>query len=143
MNIIKWNNLNSALPTMNRLDDLFDSMIYKKLERSQNWMPEVSIFENDKQYTVTLDIPGVEKKNLQLSISDGFMRLIAERKDLSESKNENHIWKEASVGRYERSFELPVSVDEDKIKAKFKNGVLNLIIPKENVVSEVKKITIN
>ena len=47
MNIIRWNNLNSALPVMNRLDDLFDSMIYKTLEKSQNWAPEVSVFEND------------------------------------------------------------------------------------------------
>ena len=71
------------------------------------------------------------------------MKVIAERKDLLESKNENRIWKEVGIGRYERSFELPISVNEDKIKAKFKNGVLNLTIPKENIVSEVKKITIN
>ena len=51
MNIVRWNNLNSALPAMNRLDDLFDSMIYKTLEKSQNWTPEVSVFENDTYST--------------------------------------------------------------------------------------------
>ena len=68
MNIVRWNNLNSALPAMSRLDDLFDSMIYKTLEKNQNWTPEVSVFENDKLYTVTLDIPGVEKKNVNIEI---------------------------------------------------------------------------
>jgi len=146
MTLVKWNQINS----IGDIFDSFDGIFHHGFNRfngmdlnDSQLKPSINAKEDNDQFLVSIDLPGVEKKDLQLSVTDGFMRVIAERKDLSNSKDENHTWKEASVGRYERSFELPISVDADKIKAKFKNGVLNLIIPKENVVSEVKKITIN
>ena len=146
MTLVKWNPINSIGDIFDSFDGIFHHGFNRfngmDLNNSQ-LKPSINVKEDNDQFFVSIDLPGVEKKNLQLSVTDGFMRVIAERKDLSNSKDENHTWKEASAGRYERSFELPISVDEDKIKAKFKNGVLNLIIPKENVVSEVKKITIN
>ena len=146
MTLVKWNQINSIGDIFDSFDGIFYHGFYRfngmDLNDSQ-LKPSINVKEDNDQFFVSIDFPGVEKKDLQLSVTDGFMRIIAERKDLSSSKDENHTWKEASVDRYERSFELPISVDEDKIKAKFKNGVLNLIIPKENVVSEVKKITIN
>ena len=146
MTLVKWNQINSIGDIFDSFDGIFHHGFNRfngmDLNNSQ-LKPSINVKEDNDQFFVSIDLPGVEKKNLQLSVTDGFMRVIAERKDLSNSKDENHAWKEASVGRYERSFELPISVDEDKIKAKFKNGVLNLIIPKENVVSEVKKIIIN
>ena len=146
MTLVKWSPINS----IGDIFDSFDSIFHHGLNRLNavdfdnfQLKPSVNVKEDNGQFFVSIDLPGVEKKDLQLSITDGFMKVIAERKDLLESKNENRIWKEVGIGRYERSFELPISVNEDKIKAKFKNGVLNLTIPKENIVSEVKKITIN
>ena len=146
MTLVKWSPINS----MGDIFDSFDSIFHHGFNRVNGLdiddfqlKPSVNVKEDDDQYFVSIDLPGVEKRDLQLSIADGFMKVIAERKDLLESKNENRTWKEACIGKYERSFELPVSVNEDKIKANFKNGVLNLTIPKEEVVSKEKKITIN
>ena len=87
MNIVRWNNLSSAMPAMNRLDDLFDSMIYKTLERNQNWTPEVSISENDKLYTVTMDIPGVDKKDVNIEVEGSCLTVSGKR----DEKNEKDI----------------------------------------------------
>ena len=146
MTLVKWSPINSA----GDIFDSFDSIFHHGFNHLNGLdindfqlKPSVNVKDDDDQYFVSIDLPGVDKRDLQLSIADGFMKVIAERKDLLVSKNENRIWKEVGIGRYERSFELPISVNEDKIKAKFKNGVLNLTIPKEDIVSEEKKITIN
>ena len=143
MTLVKW----SPAGNINDVFDSFGRMFnygFNSLESvNSQLIPSVNVRENDDDFFVSIDLPGVDKKDLQLNLSDGFMKVIAERKDHSKLKNEDHIWRESKMGKYERSFELPISVNEDKIKAKFKNGVLNLTIPKENIVSEVKKITIN
>ena len=143
MTLVKW----SPADNMNDVFDSFDRMFNYGFNSSESvnsqLIPSVNVRENDDDFFVTIDLPGVDKKDLQLNLSDGFMKVIAERKDHSKLKNEDDIWRESKMGKYERSFELPLNVNEDKIKAKFKNGVLSLIIPKENIVSEVKKIAIN
>ena len=146
MTLVKW----SPAGNMNDIFDSFDRMFnygfssFNSLKSIDSQLiPSVNFGENDDEYFVTIDLPGVYKKDLQLNLSDGRIKVIAERKDYSKLKNEGHIWRESMMGKYERSFELPLNVDKDKIKAKFENGVLSLIIPKENIVSDVKKIAIN
>ena len=146
MTLVQW----SPAGNMNDVFDNFDRIFnygfntFNSLESVDSQLiPSVNFGENDDEYFVTIDLPGVDKKDLQLHLSDGRIKVIAERKDYSKLKNEGHIWRESMMGKYERSFELPLNVNGDKIKAKFKNGVLSLIIPKENIVSEVKKIAIN
>ena len=129
MNIVRWNNLNSALPAMNRLDNLFDSMIYKTLEKSQNWAPEVSMFENDKLYTVTLDIPGVEKKDVNIEVEGSTLIVSGKREEL-EGKDMSLYHSQIRYGNFSRTFNLPEEINLEKISAKYKNGTLNLTLPK-------------
>ena len=130
MNIVRWNNLNSALPMMNsRLDDLFDSMIYKTLERNQNWTPEVSVFENDKLYTVTLDIPGVDKKNVNIEVEGSTLIVSGKREELNE-KDMSLYYSQTRYGSFSRTFNLSEEINVEKISAKYKNGTLNLALPK-------------
>ena len=129
MNIVRWNNLNSALPAMNRLDDLFDSMIYKTLERSKNWTPEVSVFENDKLYTVTLDIPGVEKKNVNIEV-EGSSLIVSGKREETNEKDMSLYYSQTRYGNFSRTFNLPEEINVEKIAAKYKNGTLNLTLPK-------------
>ena len=130
MNIVRWNNLNSALPMMNsRLDDLFDSMIYKTLERNQNWTPEVSVFENDKLYTVTLDIPGVDKKNVNIEVEGSTLIVSGKREELNE-KDMSLYYSQTRYGSFSRTFNLSEEINVEKISAKYKNGTLNLTLPK-------------
>ena len=129
MNIVRWNNLNSALPTMNRLDDLFDSMIYKTLERSQNWAPEVSVFENDKLYTVTLDIPGVEKKDVNIEV-EGSSLIVSGKREKANEKDMSLYYSQTRYGNFSRAFNLPEEINVEKIGAKYKHGTLILTLPK-------------
>ena len=130
MNIVRWNNLNSALPMMNsRLDDLFDSMIYKTLERNQNWTPRVNVFENDKLYTVTLDIPGVEKKNVNIEVEGSALIVSGKREEVNE-KDMSLYYSQTRYGNFSRTFNLPEEINVEKISAKYKNGTLNLTLPK-------------
>ena len=129
MNIVRWNNLNSALPAMNRLDDLFDSMIYKTLDRSQNWTPEVSVFENDKLYTVTLDIPGVEKKDVNIEV-EGSSLIVSGKREKANEKDMSLYYSQTRYGNFSRTFNLPEEISVEKINAKYKNGTLVLTLPK-------------
>ena len=129
MNIVRWNNFNNTLPTMNRLDDLFDSMIYKTLERSRNWTPEVSVFENDKLYTVTLDIPGVEKKDVNIEV-EGSTLIVSGKREESNEKDMSLYYSQTRYGNFSRTFNLPEEINVEKIGAKYKNGTLVLTLPK-------------
>ena len=129
MNVVRWNNFNSALPVMNQLDDLFDSMIYKTLEKSQNWTPEVSVFENDKLYTVTLDIPGVEKKNVNIEV-EGSALIISGKREKVNEKDMSLYYSQTRYGNFSRTFNLPEEINVEKIGAKYKNGTLVLTLPK-------------
>ena len=129
MNIVRWNNLSSAMPAMNRLDDLFDSMIYKTLERNQNWTPEVSISENDKLYTVTMDIPGVDKKDVNIEV-EGSCLTVSGKRDEKNEKDMSLYYSQTRYGNFSRTFNLPEEIGVEKISAKYKNGTLILTLPK-------------
>ena len=129
MNIVRWDNLSSAMPAMNRLDDLFDSMIYKTLERNQNWTPEVSISENDKLYTVTMDIPGVDKKDVNIEV-EGSCLTVSGKRDEKNEKDMSLYYSQTRYGNFSRTFNLPEEIGVEKISAKYKNGTLVLTLPK-------------
>ena len=129
MNIVRWNNFNNTLPMMNRIDDLFDSMIYKTLEKSQNWTPQVSVFENDKLYTVTLDIPGVEKKDVNIEV-EGSSLIVSGKREEANEKDMSLYYSQTRYGNFSRTFNLPEEINVEKINAKYKNGTLVLALPK-------------
>ena len=141
MNIVRWNNLSSAMPMMNHLDDLFDSMIYKTLERNQNWTPEVSIFENDKLYTVTMDIPGVEKKDVNIEV-EGSCLTVTGKRDEKNEKDMSLYYSQTRYGNFSRTFNLPEEIGVEKISAKYKNGTLILTLPKMEKINNSINIPI-
>lgn len=102
--------------------------IWDKQETNLN--PKVDISEDDKNYTLTAELPGLDVKNVNLDISDGVLTLSGEKKTETEDKDKNHHIMERSYGYLKRSFALPASIEEDKITADFKKGVLHLCMPK-------------
>ena len=141
MNIVRWNNFNSTLPMMNQIDDLFDSMIYKTLERSENWTPEVSVFENDKLYTVTLDIPGVEKKEVNIEV-EGSSLIVSGKREEANEKDMSLYYCQTRYGNFSRTFNLPEEINVEKINAKYKNGTLMLTLPKMEKINSSINIPI-
>ena len=141
MNIVRLNSLNTTLPSMNRLDDIFDSIIYKTLEKSKNWIPEVSVFENEKMYTVTMDIPGVEKKNVNIEV-EGSCLIISGKREKENKKDMSPCYSQIKYGSFSRTFNLPEEINVEKIAAKYKDGTLVLTLPKMEIINSSISIPI-
>ncbi|MCC2617554.1 Hsp20/alpha crystallin family protein [Aestuariibacter halophilus] len=93
--------------------------------------PNVDITENKEAFILTAELPGLDKNDIKLDLSDGVLSLSGEKKfEQDESKDDSVHVMERRYGSFQRSFRLPNSVDQDAIKASFKNGVLSVYMPK-------------
>ena len=101
------------------------------------------IYEENNNYVVEMDVPGFDKKDISIEANDGYLTITAEKNSEDEEKNENknYIRRERVYGKVERSFYLG-DLDQDKIDAEFKNGILNIVVPKKEETSNKKRIEI-
>jgi len=94
---------------------------------------KIDVNEDDKSYTVKADIPGVKKEDIKIDVDDDQVTLSAEAKrEKEEKKGEKVVYSERSYGMVSRSFTLPGAVDAKGAKAEYKDGVLNLTLPKKS-----------
>ena len=147
MDLIRWNpwkELGSLREHMNWLlsDSLFRSDGSESDLAMGLWHPRVDMFEKDDKVVIKAELPGLEKKDLNLEIKDGVLTLKGERKYDHEVKEENFYRREMSYGKFIRSFTLPAEVDADKIKAEFQNGLLTVEVPKSEA-HKPKQIKVN
>ena len=104
------------------------------------WEPAVDFKEDDDKYTLFADVPGVDPKNIEISMDNGCLTIKGKKESGSQESDKYSTRIERSSGIFFRKFSLPHPVDENKITAKVKNGVLEIIIPKTTIN---KKININ
>ncbi len=105
--------------------------------------PATDVREDDKQFVVLVELPGVKKDDVQVSLEDGVLTISGERKGESETTEGRFHRRERFVGRFGRSFELGVPVDSKAVKASFKDGVLSVTVPKaENVRTKSIEIAV-
>lgn len=95
-----------------------------------DWAPRVDIAETDKDFSIKAEIPEVKKEDVKVTVENGVLTIRGERKQEKEEKNKKFHRVERFYGSFTRSFTLPDNVDESKIEASFKDGMLNLQIPK-------------
>ena len=100
--------------------------------REVTWpkMPAVDIVESEQAYEITADLPGMDEKNIEVKVADSVLTMKGEKQEEKEEKKDYYL-QERSFGSFQRSFELPDSVDPDKIEASFKKGVLTVTMPKK------------
>lgn len=96
----------------------------------RTWAPSADISESDSDLVFTLDVPGLEKEELNISVDNGVLTVTGERK-LEEVETHDRHRVERWYGKIQRSFRLPRTVDAEKITATLKNGVLTLVVPKK------------
>ena len=132
---------------MNRLfDDAFRGFDLSSVandrwfDRAGGW-PTIEVSENDEDVKVTAELPGLEEKDVQVELANGLLAIKGEKR--TETHDKERLFSERYYGRFERR--IPVEgVDEDKISAAFKNGVLTVTMPKlPEMQSKVKRIAIN
>jgi len=95
-----------------------------------DWMPAMDVEETDKEYLVKVDLPDMKKEDLKIGIVDGVLSLEGERKQEKEEKGRTFHRIERSYGKFLRRLELPTDVEEQKVKAEFKDGVVSVHLPK-------------
>jgi HSP20 family protein len=132
---------------MNRLfDDVFRGFDLapigsdRRFDRAMGW-PNIEVSETDREVKVTAELPGLDEKDVQVELANGTLAIKGERR--SESEDRDRLFSERYYGRFERR--IPVEdVDEDKVSAAFKNGVLTVTMPKApQAQSKVRRIAIN
>ncbi len=107
----------------------------------ESFTPAVNEKVDDKGYYLEIDLPGVKKEDIDISVNDGVLVISGERKLEKKEEKENYTRIESFFGRFERAFKLPADADLDNIEAKYENGVLKIFIPKKQKESG-KKIEI-
>jgi HSP20 family protein len=136
---------------MNRLfDDAFrgfdlapfggDRFFDRAFDRTMGW-PNIEVSETDNEVKVTAELPGLEEKDVEVELANGVLAIRGEKK--TETEDKDRLFTERSYGRFERR--IPVDdVDQDKVAASFKNGVLTVTLPKTPTAQDkVKRIAIN
>jgi HSP20 family protein len=98
------------------------------------WMPSVDIAEDDKEYTIKAELPGVSKEDVKVTVQGGVLSITGERKAEKEEKDKKYHRIERSYGSFFRSFTLPEGTSTEKIGAEFKDGILKLHLPKDEKV---------
>ncbi|MCH4538708.1 Hsp20/alpha crystallin family protein [Ochrobactrum sp. A-1] len=141
------NSLLSLHREVNRLfDDVFRSFdrnlpAFDSLASFGRWWPSVEITETEKEIRITAEVPGVEEKDIELVLDDGVLTLRGEKR--SETEDKDKQFSERFYGRFERRIPVGREIVEDEINARFRNGVLSLVLPKtEKAQSKVKRIAI-
>ncbi|MBN8828591.1 MAG: Hsp20/alpha crystallin family protein [Sphingobacteriia bacterium] len=136
--------LSSLQKEMDKLFDDFSKRFYSPLSSSTSFFPSVDVSETDKEIKIAAELPGIDEKDIELTLDNGLLTIKGKKEIVREEKEESYHIIERSKGNFFRSFQLPYNSITDKdLEAKFKKGVLNIIIkkPKEQI-NNSKKIAI-
>jgi len=94
------------------------------------WTPAVDIAEHDEQYLVKVELPGVNKEDVKITLENNILTIRGEKKQEKETRKESYHRVERSYGSFQRSFTLPTTIKSDKIDAAYKDGILQITLPK-------------
>lgn len=135
MNLIKWDPFRELEDVSSRLNRIFGRPLGRagqdnEMLATADWMPSVDISETDAAYLIKGEIPGVRKEDVKVTLQDGLLTIQGERKQEKEEKNKKFHRVECSYGNFVRSFRVPDDADESAVKAEFKDGMLNVTLPK-------------
>ena len=162
--LIPWSRGESKTPTLYRDGDpfmalhrevnrLFDDVFrgfdqfpvgrFRGLSSRSDWdWPNVEVSETDKEIRVAAELPGLEETDVDVTLDDNVLTLRGDKR--SETEGKERQFSERFYGQFERRIQLGAEVEEDKVEARFKNGVLTITMPKtERAQSKIKRIAIN
>ena len=142
MSLIKWTPKRSVMSPYREWEHFLDEFFGETLENKQSqWIPSVDIHENKIDFTLSIDLPGLSKKEVSLNLDDNVLTITGERSYSEKNMDARRI--ERGYGKFNRSFSLPDNVNASEINASFKNGELIVTLPKtEETLSKSKEIKI-
>ena len=138
MAIVRWlDPFRDLSAIQDRMNQIFEDALARSRGREEGlrtgmWTPAVDIYENNDFVVVKAELPGVEKDRISVEVKEGILTLRGERGFDKELREESYHRIERSYGSFQRSFSLPVSVDQEKVTARFQDGVLEVKLPKKD-----------
>ena len=135
MAVIRWEPFRDLVTTQDRFNQLFNDTFARAFgdqhdAAQQAWVPAVDIYETGDNLVLKAELPGINPEDVEIRVEDNTLYLKGERKFEKEVKEENLHRVERSYGTFMRNFALPNSIDADKVKAEYENGILTLTMPK-------------
>jgi HSP20 family protein len=135
MALVRWDPFRELEEVSDRLNRMFARPATRTANGKEtmtvaDWTPSVDISETEGEYQIKAEIPDVKKEDVKVTVEDGVLTIQGERKHEKEEKGRKYHRIERSYGSFVRTFSLPDVIEEDKVKAEFKDGVLNLHLPK-------------
>lgn len=135
---------NGSKPARTILSDFFDTdrffsdRFFRDLTFSDDWIPAVNIAENGKNFAIELSAPGFKKNDFKISVENGILNISAETQEERKEKDKNYTRQEFRYDAFSRSFTLPENASEEKVDAKYEDGILRLTLAKK-VLSAPKR----
>ncbi|MEE9226090.1 MAG: Hsp20/alpha crystallin family protein [Bacteroidota bacterium] len=129
MQLVHCNPTRALATFPNLFDNFFLRDAYEDLFPSV-WMPAIDVAETDDEYVVKVELPGVNKDDVRITVQENILTVRGEKKRENERKESNFHRVERSYGSFQRSFTLPTTVKADKIDATYKEGLLTITLPK-------------
>ncbi|EAU55985.1 Hsp20/alpha crystallin family protein [Mariprofundus ferrooxydans] len=130
MTLMRWSPWQELESVNSQLSRLLEGNSTVAGTESGQWAPSVDIRETDDALLVQAELPGIDKKDVQVEVHDGVLTLSGERRYEKDLKEENVHRIERAYGRFSRSFSLPTHIDTDKVDAQMNDGVLEIRLPK-------------
>jgi HSP20 family protein len=117
------------------MNEMFDRTLRRRGDEEEAlapraWAPAVDIYETDEKLVIKVELPGLKKEDIDIEVRDNTLTLKGERKFEKEIKRENYHRVERAYGSFQRSFTLPSTVKQEAIEASFKEGILEISLPK-------------
>src|SRR5499433_2972061 len=135
MAVVRWDpfrDLNMLQDRMNRLfTEAGRGWRSEEPAATTTWSPAVDIYETEGEIVVKAELPGVDRKDITLHRENNVLTLKGERRFEKETKEENYHRIERAYGGFSRAFSIPATVDEEKIHADYREGVLKIVLPKK------------
>lgn len=133
MDLVPWKPFGEVGTLRKEMDDLWNRFMGESpfgRFMGQGWEPSADISETRDKIVIKMELAGLEPADVELSISGDLLTVRGEKKKEHEEKGEHHYQKECYSGSFQRTFRLPVEVEEGKVEAKFDKGVLRITLPK-------------
>jgi len=139
---VKWEPFKDLMAMQDRMTRLFDetlSRVWKEEGMPRGaWSPPVDIFEKENELILKVDLPETSQSEIDIKVEENTLIIQGERKFIKEAPSESYIQIERPYGTFHRTFSLSRRIDQEKIKASYKDGVLRIILPKKEVTHPQK-----
>ena len=129
--LTRWDPFDELLDIQRGINRIFSRGVDREFDRGDRaWAPVVDIYEDENSVVVKAELPGMDEKDIEISVDDSTLLIRGEKKTEEEFKEENYHRIERAYGTFQRVLSLPTSVDTDKVEAVYKDGVLEITCPK-------------